>query len=80
MSSMRYTNYNISMIVIKLDDLIWERKTTAKAISKETGIGCATISKLRNSKNANINLNTIDKLCTYFNCKLTDLIDYVPKN
>ncbi len=67
------------MIVIKLDDLIWQRKTTAKEIAKATGLGCATISKLRNSKNTNININTLDKLCEYFNCKLTDLIDYVPK-
>jgi putative transcriptional regulator len=66
------------MIVIKLDDLIWERKTTADAIAKATGLGSSTISKLRNSKNANISINTLDKLCKYFNCKLTDLIDYIP--
>ena len=64
------------MIVIKLDDLIWERKTTAKAIVKATGIGSSTISKLRNSKNTNISINTLDKLCKYFDCQLTDLIDY----
>jgi len=66
------------MIIIKLDDLIWERKTTAEAIAKATGLGCSTISKLRNSKNVNISLVTLDKLCRYFDCKLTDLIDYVP--
>lgn len=67
------------MIIIKLDDLIWERRTTAKAVAKATGLGGSTISKLRNSKNANININTLDKLCTYFDCKLTDLIDYIPE-
>ena len=66
------------MIVIKLDDLIWERRTTADAIAKATGLGSSTISKLRNSKNVNINIHTLDKLCKYFNCKLTDLIDYIP--
>lgn len=66
------------MIVIKLDDLIWERKTNAGAIAKATGLGRSTISKLRNSKNANISISTLDKLCKYFNCKLTDLIDYIP--
>ena len=66
------------MIVIKLDDLIWERKTTARAVAKATGIGSSTISKLRNSKNVNISINTLDKLCKYFDCKLTDLIDYIP--
>ena len=66
------------MIIIKLDDLIWERRTTAKDIAKATGIGSSTISKLRNSKNTNISINTLDKLCKYFNCKLTDIIDYLP--
>lgn len=66
------------MIVIKLDDLIWERRVTAKDIAQATGLGVSTLSKLRNSKNANININTMDKLCKYFNCKLNDLIDYIP--
>ena len=67
------------MIVIKLDDLMWERRITAKAIAKATGIGSSTISKLRNSKNTNISISTLDKLCKYFDCKLTDIIEYFPE-
>jgi putative transcriptional regulator len=66
------------MIIIKLDDLIWHNKTTAEEISKQTGLGSSTISKLRNSKNLNISLNTINKLCKYFNCKVSDLLEYTP--
>lgn len=66
------------MIVIKLDDLMWERRVTADKIAKSTGLGSSTISKLRNSKSVNININTLDKLCKFFNCKITDIIDYKP--
>lgn len=66
------------MIIFKLYDLIWERRTTASAIAKATGLGYSTISKLRNSKSVNINTNTLDKLCKHLNCKLSDLIDYIP--
>ena len=66
------------MIVIKLDDLLWERKITAKEVARATGLGSSTISKLRNSKSVNINTNTLNKLCEYFNCKITDIIDYIP--
>lgn len=66
------------MIIIKLDDLIWQNKATAEEISKQTGLGSSTISKLRNSKNLNISLNTINKLCKYFNCKVSDLLEYMP--
>ena len=53
------------MIVIKLDDLMWQRRTTAEAIAKATGLGSTTISKLRNSKSVNINVHTLDKLCKF---------------
>lgn len=65
------------MIVIKLDDLIWQHRTTAEDISKATGLSPATISKLKNSKSKNISLKTLDKLCKYFNCRINDLIDFV---
>ena len=65
------------MIVIKLDDLIWRNRTTAEDIAKVTGLGTTTISKLRNSKSCNISLNTIDKLCDYFNCSVSDLMEHV---
>ena len=74
---MRYINYNIIMIVIKLDDLIWRNRTTAEEIAKATGLGTTTISKLRNSKSINVSLNTIDKLCEYFNCNISDLMEHV---
>lgn len=66
------------MIVIKLDDLIWQHRTTAEDIVKQTGLGSSTISKLRNSKNSNISLNTVNKLCKYFNCNVADLLEYIP--
>ncbi len=65
------------MIIIKLDDLIWRNRTTAGEIAKATGLGTTTISKLRNSKNTNISINTIDKLCEYFNCNVSDLMEHV---
>ena len=66
------------MIIFKLDDLIWERRATAKDIAKATGLGSSTLSKLRNSKSVNINTNTLNQLCKYFDCKVSDLIEYIP--
>lgn len=79
MSNMQYINYNINMIIIKLDDLMWHQRTTAEDIVKATGLGSTTISKLRNSKNINISLNTLDKLCDYFNCNVSDILEHVSK-
>lgn len=65
------------MIVIKLDDLLWQNKMTSKMLAEKTGLGTATISKLRNGKNQNISLNTINILCKFFNCSVNDIIEYV---
>ena len=65
------------MIIFKLDDLIWQNRTTSKNIADETGLGTTTISRLRNGKNGNISLKTLDKLCKYFHCEITDIIEYI---
>lgn len=64
------------MIEIKLDDLIWQHRVTADKIAKETGLSKNTISKMRNSKNLNISISTLDKLCEYFDCDVCDLLSY----
>ena len=54
-------DYNFSMIIFKLDDLIWEHRTTAEDISQKTGIGKSTLSTIRNGKNLNVSLKTLDR-------------------
>lgn len=66
------------MIIFKLDDLIWQNRTTAEDIFQKTGIGKSTISTIRNNKNINISIHTMNKLCKYFNCSISELIEYVP--
>ncbi len=66
------------MIVCKLDDLIWQHKTTAKDISLKTGIGRNTISRWRNNKTGGYDANYLDLLCKYFNCKVSDLLEFTP--
>ena len=63
------------MIVLKLDDLMWKRNVTAMDIAKHTDLGISTISRLRNNKATGIDFNTIEKLCKFFNCSISDLIE-----
>lgn len=70
-------NYNELMIIFKLDDLIWKHRTTAEDVYQKTGIGKSTLSTIRNGKNLNISLKTLDRLCKYFNCKISDILEYV---
>ena len=66
------------MIIFKLDGLIRIHRTTAKDIFQKTGTGKSTLSTIKNIKNVNISVRTLDKLCKYFDCTISDLIEYAP--
>lgn len=68
------------MIQFKLDDLLWQHRKTAEQVRLATGLSVATLSNIRNGKNLNISLRTLDKLCEYFKCSVSDIIEYVPNN
>lgn len=60
-------------VVCKLDELMRTRKITAKMISDKTGITPAAISNLRTNKNRQVQFDTVELLCEYFNCNVGDL-------
>lgn len=66
------------MIICKLDDLIWQNKTTAKDIHEKTGLSESTLSDLRSNLTKGYEARTINLICKYFNCKVGDLLEYVP--
>ena len=66
------------MIVFRLDDLLWEHRKRAEEVKAATGISASTLSNIRNGKNTNISTRTLDKLCHFFDCKVSDVLEYVP--
>ena len=66
------------MIEFKLDDLLWQHRKTAEQVRIATGISAATLSNIRTGKNLNISVNTLDKLCDYFKCSVSDILEHVP--
>lgn len=64
------------MITCKLDDLIWQYRTSAKDIHLKTGISENTLSNLRNNNTKRYDANTLDLLCKYFDCKVSDLLEF----
>ncbi len=71
-------NYNLEMIIIKLYDLVWRHKVRGYQIAEATGLSTATISKLMQGENIDVKLSTINKLCEFFKCELSELVEYHP--
>lgn len=72
------------MIRFKLQELIAEkqfkdgRRVTMTELSEATGINRVTLSKLVNHRGYSTVTDNVDKLCKFFGCGVSDLMEYVP--
>ena len=70
----------VTMIKIRLRELMWEKDISAVEIQKQTEIHATTISKIINGKHSNFRLDTVDKLCEILDCRIQDLLTDERKN
>jgi putative transcriptional regulator len=74
------------MIRFRIQELIAEkhfregRRVTLLDLSKATGISRVTLSKMVNQIGYSTVTDNLDKLCIFFNCKLSDLAEHVPED
>ena len=54
------------------------RRITMQEISDATDINRSTLSKILNLKGYSTGTDVLDKLCTYFECRVEELIEHVP--
>jgi len=54
------------------------RRITLIEVSEATGINRMTLSKMINHKGYSTVTDNMDKLCRFFDCKIEDLIEYIP--
>lgn len=52
------------------------RRISHADIAEETGIGRITLSRML-KRGANVNSDTLDRLCIYFGCKIEDLVEHI---
>lgn len=53
--------------------LIKENHFTIEEVHKCTGLSRSTITQLAMNRVKRVDFNTIEKLCVFFNCKISDL-------
>ena len=53
------------------------RRVTLQEIAEATGLNRMTLSKLINHHGANVQTDALDKLCTYFGCRVDELVVHV---
>lgn len=61
-------------ITSRFSILLGEKKKRISEVSRETGISRTTLTRLYYGRSA-FSLDTLAKLCAYFDCTMTDLIE-----
>lgn len=56
------------------------RRITIAEVAEATSINRMTLSKMVNHRGYNVQSENIDKLCGYFNCRIEDLVEYIPNS
>lgn len=72
------------MIRFKLGELIEKkqfaegRRIAISEVAEATGLNRMTLSKILNQRGYSTATDTIDKLCKYFACTISDVIEFIP--
>ena len=53
------------------------RRITVGEVAESTGVNRMTLSKILNQRGYSTGTEIRDKLCTYFDCRIEDLVEYV---
>lgn len=64
--------------LIELKEKIEKKKISQAAIAREIGVQRSAINKLVTSKGYVTTTATLNALCAYFDCKIEDIVEYVP--
>ena len=65
-------------IMVKLDDLLHERRMTLTELAERVGLTLANLSILKTGKARAIRFSTLEAICRELGCQPGDLLAYVP--
>ena len=65
-------------IVVKLDDLLHERRMTMTELAERIDITLANVSILKTGKARAIRFSTLEAICRVLGCQPGDLLEYQP--
>lgn len=55
-----------------------KRRITVEEIAEQTGISRTTLSRLMHKHGYSTSTDNLEKLCVYFDCRVGDLVEFLP--
>lgn len=65
------------MIKCHLSKLMGEKKLKIVDVARETGVNRGTVTRLYHETASRVELEVIEALCSYLNCSVGELFEYV---
>ena len=66
--------------LFKLDDILEENNISKNKIMRDTNTDFKVIQRIFNGELSKIDITVLARLCDYLNCKITDIVEYIPNN
>jgi putative transcriptional regulator len=66
------------VIKCHLSRLLGERRLKISDVVRDTGINRGTLTRLYHETAERVDLATLNDLCVYLNCALSDIMEYLP--
>jgi putative transcriptional regulator len=66
-------------ILVKLDDLLYERRMTLTELARRVDITLANLSILKTGKTRAIRFSTLEAICEVLECQPGDVLEYRPE-
>ncbi len=63
-------------IIVKLDDMLYERRMTLTELSEKIGITLANLSILKTGKARAVRFSTLEAICEALQCQPGDLLEF----
>ena len=65
-------------IIVKLDDLLHDRRMTLTELAERIDITLANLSILKTGKARAVRFSTLEAICTALSCQPGDILEYQP--
>ena len=62
----------------KLDELLKEKNISINKLIKDTNTDFKVLKRMLTGELVRFDIFVLARLCDYFNCKITDIIEYIP--